>query len=334
MSTIVLASREQWAKAITESWNALLDGLLETGERLISAKEGPTKLPFGEFEAMVNADLPFGPRQARMLMQIHQHPVLANRIYRSALPPALRTLEVLARIGPEFLTRELESGSVTPTTERSAALRIWERFKLTTLPAPEPVDTCTVEDLNILIRAGSRFRTIYVDPPWQYGNQSTRAATDRHYDTMSIEELHALPVASLADENAHLHLWTTNGFLREAIDLMPVWGFEFKSCFVWTKPSMGIGNYWRVSHEFLLFGLRGTLPFGSRSLMSWATLDRGRHSAKPEAVRQMVEQASPAPRLELFGRRPADGWTVWGNEIARSALGFDDDVPALVEENT
>jgi N6-adenosine-specific RNA methylase IME4 len=47
-----------------------------------------------------------------------------------------------------------------------------------------------------------------------------------------------------------------------------------------------------------------------------------------------VEQSSPAPRLELFGRRPADGWTVWGNEIARSALGFDDDVMALVEENT
>ena len=331
MSTIVLVTRVQWAKAIRESWSEQVEGFIATGRLITEAKAA---LPHGEFIEMVKADLPFGRRTAQMLMAVAANPVLSKAQHVALLPPSWGTLYELSRLPDDRLLAAIKAGEITPETERRDAMRLLDSVRRPVSTPTGDAETCTVEDLQLLIRAGSRFHTIYVDPPWQYGNQSTRAATDRHYDTMSIEELHALPVASLADENAHLHLWTTNGFLREAIDLMPVWGFEFKSCFVWTKPSMGIGNYWRVSHEFLLFGLRGTLPFGSRSLMSWATLDRGRHSAKPEAVRQMVEQSSPAPRLELFGRRPADGWTVWGNEIARSALGFDDDVPALVEENT
>jgi N6-adenosine-specific RNA methylase IME4 len=30
----------------------------------------------------------------------------------------------------------------------------------------------------------------------------------------------------------------------------------------------------------------------------------------------MVERVSVGPYLELFARRPADGWDVWGNEVA------------------
>lgn len=174
----------------------------------------------------------------------------------------------------------------------------------------------TVSDLQRLVQEQRRFGTIYADPPWRYGNQGTRAATDNHYPTMSLEELCALPLRALAAEAAHLHLWTTNAFLFEAKVLMEAWGFIYKSCFIWVKPQMGIGNYWRVSHEFLLLGVRGGLPFADRGLKSWGSFDRGEHSEKPGEVRLMVEKASPGPRLELFGRAYADGWTVWGNEIA------------------
>jgi len=52
--------------------------------------------------------------------------------------------------------------------------------------------------------------------------------------------------------------------------------------------------------------------------MSWRQLERWEHSAKPEAVRSMIEKASPGPnRLELFGRRAVEGWSVWGNEVER-----------------
>src|SRR5690606_38913847 len=96
-----------------------------------------------------------------------------------------------------------------------------------------------------------------------------RGAACRHYRTMPLDEICAEPVASLAAELAHLHLWTTNGFLREAFAVIDAWGFSNKSCFVWAKSQLGTGNYWRVSHEFLLLGVRGNLPFADRSQRSW-----------------------------------------------------------------
>lgn len=171
-----------------------------------------------------------------------------------------------------------------------------------------------VTDIDAL--AGKTFGTIYADPPWQYGNQATRAATDRHYKTMTPAELCAMPVGDLAADDAHLHLWTTNAFLRESFDVIAAWGFEYRSVFVWCKPQMGIGNYWRVSHEFLMLGVRGDAKqFGNHEQMSYALIDRTKHSRKPEGVREKIEMVSFGPYLELFGRRPVDGWTVFGNEL-------------------
>lgn len=177
---------------------------------------------------------------------------------------------------------------------------------------------CTTDDLGTLITAGRKFACIYADPAWQYGNQATRASTDNHYPTMTVDDICALPVAELAADNAHLHLWTTNGFLFEAKRVMEAWGFEYKSVMVWVKPQMGIGNYWRVSHEFLLLGTRGKCPYLNRAQMSWHRADRTSHSTKPEDFREKIELVSPGPRLELFGRKTSPGWTVWGNQIART----------------
>lgn len=182
------------------------------------------------------------------------------------------------------------------------------------------VGGCTIADLHTLIERGDTFGTIYADPPWQYGNQATRASTSRHYETMTVDAITALPIAELAATNAHLHLWTTNAFLFDAQRIIEAWGFTYKSCFVWVKKKMGIGNYWRVSHEFLLLGVRGRCEFGAHDEMSWREFPRGKHSEKPDQVREMIERVSPAPRLELFGRRACKGWTVWGNEIERTLL--------------
>lgn len=166
--------------------------------------------------------------------------------------------------------------------------------------------------------ASEKFGCIYADPPWQYGNQSTRASTDKHYDTLTVDELCEWPIADVAADDAHLHLWTTNSFLFDAKTVMDAWGFKYRSVFVWVKPQMGIGNYWRVSHEFLLLGIRGNAKrFNNRSLRSWAEFQRGRHSSKPEQVRGFIESASHGPYLELFGRKPVGGWTVLGNQIGK-----------------
>jgi N6-adenosine-specific RNA methylase IME4 len=105
--------------------------------------------------------------------------------------------------------------------------------------------------------------------------------------------------------------------LFEAKTVMEAWGFEYKSVLLWVKPQMGIGNYWRVCHEFLLFGTRGKLQMkdAHKTLMSWHSVPRSKHSAKPNYFRELVEQVSYKPRLEIFARAAYDGWTVCGNEI-------------------
>jgi N6-adenosine-specific RNA methylase IME4 len=120
-------------------------------------------------------------------------------------------------------------------------------------------------------------------------------------------------------KNAHLHLWTTNGMLRDAFDVLDAWGFTFKSCLVWIKGDIGMGNYGRVSHEYLLLGVRGNLTFRDRTLPSWIKADRTIHSRKPAVVRTLIERASPGPYLELYGREELhdSAWTVYGNQVER-----------------
>lgn len=163
--------------------------------------------------------------------------------------------------------------------------------------------------------SGRKFKCIYADPPWRYSNQGTRGSTNNHYATMTVDEICALPVGELCEDNCHLHLWTTNGFIFDSPRIFEAWGFVFKSSFVWVKPQIGMGNYWRNSHEFLLLGVRGSMTAEAMNLKSWVESPRTSHSQKPDVVRAMVEKLSPGPRLELFGRKPVPNWTVFGNEV-------------------
>jgi N6-adenosine-specific RNA methylase IME4 len=184
-------------------------------------------------------------------------------------------------------------------------------------------ETRAETDLYRLVEANKKFGTIYIDPPWQYSNQATRASTDNHYQTMPVDEIAALPVGELATEKSHLHLWTTNAFLFECPKLLEAWGFEYKGVLVWAKNQMGIGNYWRVSHEFMILGVRGKLTFSDHSQMSWILTDRTKHSAKPDDVARRIETVSPGPYIELFARRTRENWTVWGNEIEKTMFNIE-----------
>lgn len=177
----------------------------------------------------------------------------------------------------------------------------------------------TVSSLRELVDSGRKFPTIYADPPWAYENTSSRAAAENHYQTLSVDEICEEPVRDLAADNAHLHLWTTNAFLRDAFQVIDAWGFQFKSAFLWVKPDIGMGNYWRVSHEFLLLGVRGSLTFKDRTVPSWIEARRTVHSKKPGIVRTLIERVSPGPYLELYGREelPCSAWTVYGNQVER-----------------
>jgi N6-adenosine-specific RNA methylase IME4 len=217
------------------------------------------------------------------------------------------------------LTLQSDKNLARPLSGEQAARLVKRRERRAREPlASSPnAETGIIADLHHAIAQGRRWATIYADPPWLYDNQGTRAATQNHYPGLTIDELCELPVAELAADNAHLHLWVTNAFLFEAPTLFDAWGFEFKSSFVWVKSEIGIGNYWRNAHEFLLTAVRGNARrFNDANLPSWIECNRGRHSSKPEQVRAMLERASPGPYLELFAREKAERWDAWGNAIA------------------
>ena len=176
-----------------------------------------------------------------------------------------------------------------------------------------------VRDLSRLVESGAKYATVYADPPWPYSNTAARGAAENHYRTMTLDAIRNEPVKALAADRAHLHLWTTNAFLREAFDVIRDWGFRYKSCLIWVKPQLGMGNYWRVSHEYLLLGVRGNLPFQDHACRSWKLARRTAHSRKPFLFRGLIEQVSPGPYLELYGReeQPRSQWTVYGNQVER-----------------
>lgn len=173
-----------------------------------------------------------------------------------------------------------------------------------------------------------KFATFVADPPWRYGNTSTRGAAENHYGTMSIEELCDLDVVrDHAADEAHLYLWTTAGHLPDAFRVMEAWGFDYKTYLVWVKPQMGMGNYFRVSTELVLFGVRGGIRTQRRDVKNYFEAKRAKHSAKPPMFHDLVASCSPGPYMELFSRCYADdlltgctcakcrlGWSVWGNQ--------------------
>ena len=60
------------------------------------------------------------------------------------------------------------------------------------------------------------YNIIYADPPWRYEQRKVQGAAENHYSTMSIDELCALSVESLAATDCLLFLWATFPMLPEA----------------------------------------------------------------------------------------------------------------------
>ena len=167
-----------------------------------------------------------------------------------------------------------------------------------------------------------KYRTIVADPPWDHSDGTGATLDNGHwrgsllpYECMSLEDICALPVSDMATRDAHLYLWATNRYLREAYYVAEAWGFTPVKPLVWVKEPMGfMGRPFTSSAEFSLFCRRGTLPALHSAGRQWWLWPRSEHSAKPEAFLDLVESVSPGPYLELFARRQRLGWDTWGNE--------------------
>lgn len=164
-----------------------------------------------------------------------------------------------------------------------------------------------------------KYRVIYADPPWSYGNNLPGESTEPrdHYPTMPLEEICELNVRSMRAENAVLFLWATSPLLPEAFEVIRAWGFTYKTSFVWDKVAHNVGHYNSVRHELLLVATHGACSPDVPTLFdSVVSEERTEHSRKPETFRQIIDAIYPyGDRIELFARRQVEGWKAYGNEV-------------------
>lgn len=182
-----------------------------------------------------------------------------------------------------------------------------------------------------------KYKVIYADPAWQFSNKKTggsmTSGSDHQYKSiMSVDDLKALPVADLADDDCLLVMWLVGSMPQEAIDLVKSWGFALKNMngFVWNKltqtgkPYFGMGFYTRAGSESCIIATKGKFKPASRSVRAVFNAEAQIqfeakvtvHSEKPKQVRDLiVELAGDVPRIELFSRHVVEGWDRWGNEV-------------------
>lgn len=190
-----------------------------------------------------------------------------------------------------------------------------------------------------------KYQIIYADPPWEYADKRTNPETDRPrayggitYPVMKTEDIMALPIKELADENCLLFIWATFPNLTEVFKVIKAWGFTYKTLgFSWIKTNkrqklnqfsylpdeqiddfFGIGCYTKSNCEVCLIGLKGKAKelVIDNTVPSTIISTRQEHSRKPNEARiRIVKLCGDRPRIELFARQKAEGWDSWGNEV-------------------
>ena len=142
------------------------------------------------------------------------------------------------------------------------------------------------------------FGTILADPPWRFSNRTGKVAPEyrrlHRYHSLPLDKIVRLPVSALSSEESHLYLWVPNALLREGLEVMKHWGFEYKTNLVWHKirkdggpDGRGVGFYFRNVTELVLFGVCGstrTYQPGRRQVNIMRTQKR-EHSRKPDEIR-------------------------------------------------
>ena len=169
-----------------------------------------------------------------------------------------------------------------------------------------------------------QYAVIYADPPWRYSSKNCQGAAEKHYPTMHINNLCALPVAALAAPDSALFLWATFPQLPEALRLIRAWGFKYKTvAFVWLKKNKksdswfyGLGFWTRSNAELCLLATKGHPKRQAANVHQFIISPVEEHSKKPDAARdKIVALMGDLPRVELFARQACPGWDVWGNEV-------------------
>jgi len=213
--------------------------------------------------------------------------------------------QIVKEASPKVIA-EIEAGKITISQVARKLSRVKKMREITAKNEP-------------LEGNGRRYSVICADPPWRYDfSQSASREIENQYQTMSLDDICALPVPEICTEDSILFLWATSPKLLEAIKVMEAWGFSYKTSMVWVKDKIGMGYYARQRHELLLIGSKGEIPTpeGPDRPDSVIEAPREEHSKKPDITYDLIEKMYPElERIELFARQQHPGWDVWGNEV-------------------
>jgi N6-adenosine-specific RNA methylase IME4 len=182
------------------------------------------------------------------------------------------------------------------------------------------------QNSQILNFPNTKFRVLYIDPPWAFSSWSKKGegkSAQNHYKCMTMDELKALPIGDLGDDNSIMFMWCTNPLFPEQIKVMEKWGYTYKTIgFTWVKlnkktptPFIGLGYYSRSNCEYLIIGTKGKVGRPKNKSISSVVMSPIReHSRKPDIIRKYIEAMYDGPYIELFARTKIDGWECWGNQ--------------------
>jgi len=175
----------------------------------------------------------------------------------------------------------------------------------------------TFEKQDVEIK-DKKYRIIYADPPWKYGNSMPLGTTEPqdYYLLMDTHDICAMPIKDITEKDAVLFLWSTSPHLPEALEVAKAWGFTYKTTFIWDKIKHNMGHYNSVRHEILLVCTKGACtPDVKRLFDSVVSEERTEHSKKPNVFREIIETIyTYGNKIELFARETPEGWDVFGNQ--------------------
>jgi N6-adenosine-specific RNA methylase IME4 len=299
MTAKVALTRKQWAKRINTAWQELrstaVKGFFRLGRDLTKAKADLEE--HGQWLPMVREDLEMTPTTAQAFMRIATSQMLSNA--QHLLPPDWTTCLKLTRLEPGVFEKLIGDGTICPEVKRNEVAKILRLERVA-------IDERRVLDLVPIV---GKFRTIVLDPAWEYSWLSLAGRAKPGYFMQTLDQLAELDVAAWADDEAgcQLYCWATNNFMGEAERLVAHWGFQHRTVLTWIKPSpFGLGSYFRNSTEHAIFATRGktTTRHAAASMPTHFEAPRGEHSEKPEKFYEIVRAASYPPYGEGNQRAP------------------------------
>lgn len=156
-----------------------------------------------------------------------------------------------------------------------------------------------------------KYRTVMCDPPWDINQKGKRGAA-RHYPLMTLDQIKAMPVADLCEENAHLYLWVPNGLLPEGLEVVKEWGFTYRSPIYWIKPRLLLGNFIRNASETCLFAPAGAHRSSSMPSLI-GSLPRSRITPTNRRNSSLLLSASHTGHIWSSLPQTTARWDAWGN---------------------